>query len=86
MPRLSFFYGIAIYMYSREHGVPHFHARYGDDEAVVDIAAGSVLEGALAPRQARLVHEWTELHRAALLEAWAKARGGEPPGTIDPLP
>jgi hypothetical protein len=24
MPRISSFYGIAIYMYYRDHGVPHF--------------------------------------------------------------
>ena len=30
MPRIAEFYGIAIYMYHREHGVPHFHALYGE--------------------------------------------------------
>ena len=33
MPRLSKFYGIAIYMYYRDHAPPHFHAICGDDEA-----------------------------------------------------
>lgn len=86
MPRLSAFYGIVIYMYVRDHGVGHVHARYGDDEAVVDIATGQLLGGVLSPRQARLVREWAELHRVELLEAWSRASIGEPPGTIDPLP
>ncbi len=86
MPRLSAFYGIVIYMYVRDHGVAHIHARYGDDEAVVDVATGNVLRGGLPPRQAKLIHEWAALHRIELLEAWGRASGGEPPGTIAPLP
>lgn len=86
MPRLSFFYGIAVYMYVRDHGVAHFHARYGDDEAVIDAATGRVLRGGLPLRQAKLVQEWAGIHRDELLEAWGRARSGEPPGTIEPLP
>lgn len=86
MPRLSEFYGIVIYMYSREHGVAHFHARYGGEEAVVDIATGAFLVGDLRRRQAGLVREWAELRRTELLEAWRRASGGESPGTIAPLP
>jgi hypothetical protein len=33
MPRISSFYGIVIAMYYREHGVPHFHALYGESIA-----------------------------------------------------
>ena len=35
MPTLSTFYGIAIRMYFRDHVPPHFHALYGDDEALM---------------------------------------------------
>lgn len=86
VPRLSAFYGIVIYLYTREHGVAHVHARYGDDEAVVAIADGQVLEGHLPPRQRRLVLEWATLRRAELLDAWERAGRGEPAGTIEPLP
>lgn len=86
MPRLAAFYGIVIYMYVRDHGPAHFHARYGDDEAVIEISTAGAVRGGLSPRQMRLVREWTELHRAELLDAWKRASSGEPPGTIDPLP
>jgi hypothetical protein len=86
VPRLSAFYGIVIYMYIRDHGVAHFHARHGDDEAVIEVATGEVLAGGLGRRQMKLVRDWTELHRAELLEAWQRASYGEPPGTIEPLP
>lgn len=86
MPRLATFYGIVIYMYVRDHGVAHFHARHGDDEAVIEIATSTVLLGSLPPSRAKLVNQWAELHRADLVEAWTKASSGEPPGTIEPLP
>ena len=86
MPRSSEFYGIVIYMYTREHGVAHFHARYADDEAVIEIATGAVLVGNLKARQARLVQTWAELHRDELFDAWNRAGSGEPLGTIEPLP
>ncbi|MGH9151738.1 MAG: DUF4160 domain-containing protein [Acidimicrobiales bacterium] len=86
MPRLAAFYGIVIYMYVRDHGPAHFHARAGDDEAVIDIATGDAIRGTLSPRRMRLVRDWAEIHRAELFEAWLRAGVGEPPGIIEPLP
>lgn len=86
MPRLSAFHGIVIYMYIRDHGVAHFHARHGGSEVVVEVATGAVLAGGLDRRQMKLVNEWAVLHRSELLEAWGRASAGEPPGTIEPLP
>ncbi len=37
MPVVSRFYGIVIRLYFREHGVPHFHALYGEHNAVFAI-------------------------------------------------
>ena len=86
MPRLATFYGIVVYMYVRDHGVAHFHARHGDDEVVIEVATGTVLRGSLPPSRAKLVDEWAELHRVELLEAWSRASNGEPPGIMEPLP
>ena len=33
VPRLSYFYGIAIYLYYEDHDPPHVHARYGEHQA-----------------------------------------------------
>lgn len=49
MPRLSTFYGIVICMYVRDHGVAHVHALYGDERAVVDVAAGAFLAATSKP-------------------------------------
>ena len=86
MPRISAFYGIVIYMYIRDHGPPHVHAWAAEHRAVVDISTGMITVGSLTARQAGLVRDWVELHRGELVEAWQRASGGDPPGTIDPLP
>lgn len=52
MPRISEFYGIAIYMYYRDHPPPHFHAIYGEFDAEVEISTAEILQGEL-PRTAR---------------------------------
>jgi hypothetical protein len=88
MPRISSFYGITIWMYHDEihHlGRPHFHARYGGDEASVDIESVVVIAGELPPRALRLVAEWAIAHQAELRENWARARGHQPLEPIDPL-
>ena len=85
MPEISRFYGIIIRMYYREHGVPHFHAVYGAEEAVVAIDDGFVLAGRLGTRPLAMVREWADLHRQELNDAWEKARNQELPGRIDPL-
>lgn len=47
MPRIAEFYGIVIYMYYREHGMPHFHALYSGREAVIGIDTLRTIEGRL---------------------------------------
>ena len=37
MPTISMFFGIAIRMYFRERGPPHFHAIYGGEDATIAI-------------------------------------------------
>ena len=84
MPEIARFFGIAITMFYSEHGVPHFHARYGEHEASVECPAGC-FRGDLPPRALGLVLEWRAIHRAELLEAWRDARQGRPLTPIPPL-
>jgi hypothetical protein len=88
VPRISAFYGIVIWMYHDEihHlGRPHFHARYADDEASIEIETLSVLAGELPQRALRLVRDWAEEHRDELYENWARARRHETLQRIEPL-
>jgi hypothetical protein len=85
MPRISAFYGIAIYMYYRDHAPPHFHAIYGEREAAVHIANGDVIAGDLPRRALDLVRQWNTLHRTELDDNWNRATAGQPLLPIDPL-
>jgi hypothetical protein len=51
MPTISEFLGIMIRMYFNDHPPPHFHARYNEFEAVIQITPLEVLEGSM-PRRA----------------------------------
>jgi hypothetical protein len=86
VPRISAFYGIVIARYFGDHPPPHFHAKYGDDQAQIVIATGEVLHGSLPRRALRLVQEWTELHRDELVADWERAEREEPLVSIEPLP
>lgn len=86
MPRISAFYGIVIAVYFREHGLPHFHAKYAGQEASVAIETLEVLAGSLPDRALRLVREWAALHQEQLEENWRRAREDEPLDAIPPLP
>ena len=85
MPKLSEFFGIAIYMYWGDHGPPHFHARYAGEKASIAIGDLSVLAGSLPPRALGLVVEWAALHRDELEVAWRKAGKNETLDPIEPL-
>ena len=47
MPTISAFYGILIRMFFNDHPPPHFHARYGEFEATVNISTREIIEGQL---------------------------------------
>jgi hypothetical protein len=85
MPEVSRFFGISIRFYYNDHDPSHFHATYGEFEALIDIDTLSVLRGELPRRALALVLEWASLHRSELRMDWNKARSGELPLPIDPL-
>ncbi len=85
MPRLSYFYGIAVYIYYRDHAPPHFHAIYGEHEAVFEIATGLILAGRLPPRARGLVVDWIATYRNELQQDWELAVASQPLLPIPPL-
>jgi hypothetical protein len=85
VPKVSEFFGIAIYMYYDDHGPPHFHALYAGRDAAFDIETLEVLFGQASPRVRRLVVEWAKQHRDELVDRWNKARAKGPLEWIAPL-
>ena len=70
MPEICRFLGIVISMYFNEHNPPHFHVRYNEYRAVMDIRTLNLLDGQVPARVRGLVEEWAERHQAELLSMW----------------
>ena len=85
MPEISRFLGIVITMYFRDHSPPHFHARYGREEAKFSIETLEVLKGELSRRVTSLIREWANEHRSELMENWNAMLEEKPFTKIDPL-
>ena len=50
MPEISRFYGVVIRMFFDDHNPPHFHAEYGEDEALININTLGIIAGRLPSR------------------------------------
>ncbi len=70
MPSISMFYGLIVYMYfmdNKQHKLPHIHVTYQDDEVIVQIPDGNILEGSIPHSKMKLLQAWIELHKEELL-------------------
>lgn len=54
MPEVSRFYGIIIYMFFMDHDPPHFHVKYQEYEATINIEDG-IVRGEVPRRALNLI-------------------------------
>jgi hypothetical protein len=85
MPQISYFLGVIIRMFYRDHNPPHFHAVYSDYEALIDIQKNEIISGTLPPRVLGLVVEWAALHQQELMDNWERSKNNEELLKIEPL-
>lgn len=85
MPEICLFFGIRITMYYRDHVPPHFHAQYGEYEAIVSICDCAVIQGALPKRQLYYVLAWANLFNEELMQNWELAKAEKPLQRIPPI-
>ena len=88
MPTISMFFGILVSMYyfdNQRHKKPHIHARYQENEVVVEIPNGEVLEGDFPSGKMKLLQAWIEIHKDDLVANWHLASNGEAVFKIEPL-
>jgi len=58
MPVISMFYGVIVLMYyfdNSQHHLPHIHVQYGDEEVILGIPDGEIIEGSLRSAKMKLV-------------------------------
>ena len=88
MPVISMFYGVIVMMYyfdNRRHHEPHIHVQYSDEEAVISIPGGEVIEGSIRANKLKLLQARIEIHQEDLMADWQLAVNGQPVFKIDPL-
>ncbi len=85
MPEICRFFGIVIAIYYKEHGEPHFHAKYSGQTGVFSITNLKLIEGHLPKRVIAMVLEWAFEHREELVTNWTLAIAKKPLNTIAPL-
>ncbi|HEV7643492.1 MAG TPA: DUF4160 domain-containing protein [Pyrinomonadaceae bacterium] len=88
MPVISMFYGVIVLMYyfdNRKHQLPHVHVQYSDEEAVISIPDGEIIEGSIKKSKLKLVQAWIEIHQEELMADWQLAVTGRQIFKIDPL-
>jgi len=71
MPEVARFYGILIKLFFSDHPPSHFHAIYGEYNALFNIETLEIIEGDLPSRAQKLVVEWATLYQQDLLEMWS---------------
>lgn len=82
------FYGIIIsmfYMDKEKHHKPHIHVKYGDQDAIIEIPNGELLEGQIKSEKMKLIQAWIEIHKEELMANWDLAIKGENVYKIEPL-
>ncbi len=84
MPVISMFYGIIIKMYYNDHNPPHFHATYGDEQAIISLD-GEIIEGNIGKKQLKLIQAWAIIHQEELLANWTLSQEEQPIFRIEPL-
>lgn len=72
MPEICRFYGIIIRMYliDKEHPPRHIHIKYGEYEAVMELANFNIVDGNIPKKCYQLVKEWAEIHQSELIKMW----------------
>ncbi len=84
MPIITRFFGIIIYMFWNDHSPPHFHAKYQDEEIIMEIESGNIT-GKMSKTAILLIEQWRKLHVNELLNDWKLAEQRKEINKIEPL-
>ena len=82
MPTVAVVDGIKIMFYNDEHPPPHFHARFGEHLAVINLETFAIMRGFLPRPQYRKVVAWARDRHDALRLAWDACERDRNPGQV----
>ena len=72
MPTLFRYFALRVTMNPRgnEHNPPHVHAYHKEDEAIIDVRTGQVIEGFIPASQLEIALDLVNNNRDRLIELW----------------
>lgn len=76
---------LMYYFDNRKLHLPHIHVQYGDEEVILAIPDGEIIEGSLRSAKMKLVQAWIEIYREELMANWQLAVNGQAVFRIEPL-
>ncbi|MEW6609331.1 MAG: DUF4160 domain-containing protein [bacterium] len=77
-----------MYMFffdDKKHHRPHIYVNYGENDAIIAIEDGEIIEGNLPKKKLKLVQAWIEIHQEEIMADWKLAVEGQLPFKIEPL-
>jgi hypothetical protein len=69
MPIIASFLNMDIYMYWRDHMLPHINIHHGEYWCNLDFK-GNILSGSLPKSKLRILRKWIALHQDELKKNW----------------
>ena len=69
-------------LYANEHPPPHFHAKFAEFHAVIDLNSLAIIRGSLPPSKSKAVIRWATARQEALLGAFVEAMAQRKVGPI----
>ena len=70
MPCIKIIDSIKLYIYSRDHNPPHFHAIYAEYEELIEINTLNTYTGSIPKTQRKKVINWASNNKDYLEAKW----------------
>ena len=70
MPCIKIIDSIKLYIYSRDHNPPHFHAIYGEHEELIEINSLNTYAGSIPKAQRKKIIRWVNENKEYLMDKW----------------
>jgi hypothetical protein len=71
-------------MWYKDHNPPHFHAEYGEYNAMFNFD-GEIIDGDFPANKKKLISAWAEIHKEELEANWKLAKSRNDTFMIAPL-
>ena len=68
MPCIKIIDSVKIYVYSRDHNPPHFHAMYAEFEELIEIKSLETYTGSIPKKQRKKVIDWASAKQDYLMK------------------